>query len=189
MNLSDPRARARWRAFEHRARLALVDAHRTVRRSLISDLRAHVTEALAREPAEGNEAERLERVLIRVGDPVQFLRPLLEDASRLTATRRKRLRPFGMAAAALLSGALGVGLTVFGGAALACPRSVGLFQVGADQYQVRLLCGVTAGAPLGAPWLPIASLAVGALLLALCWRNALRVQAALLLRRIADDTE
>ncbi|HEX8232252.1 MAG TPA: hypothetical protein VF559_02760 [Caulobacteraceae bacterium] len=189
MNLNDPRARARWRAFEHRARLALVDARPSVRRSLLADLRAHVTEALAREAPEVSEAERIERVLVRVGDPVRFLRPLLEDASRATAARRERVRPFAMAATTILSAALGIAFIAFGGGALACPRGVGLFQFGADEYQIRLFCGASAGAPLGAPWLPIASIVAGALLLGLCWRSALRVQAALLLRRSADDTE
>lgn len=182
MTLNDPQARARWRAFLWRARLTLLDARPSLRRSLLADLKAHVAEAMAREASDLGEAERLERALARVGDPVRFLRPVLDDASRSSAARRERRRPFGSAATALFSAVFGAGLVAFGANALICPRGAGLFQLGPYEYQIRLFCGASGGAALGAPWLAIACVGAGAALLWVCWRSVLRVAAAFMVR-------
>jgi hypothetical protein len=189
MNLVDPRARVRWRAFEKRARLALMDVPASMRRSLLSDLEAHVTEALTREQPGVSEHELIERVLTRIGDPVRFLRPLLEETSRSTAARSQRRWPLAKMAAALLSAAGAIALIGFGGNALSCPGGVGLFQLGSDEFQIRLLCGPQEGNPIGAPWLAIACMVMGALLAGWCWWCVLRVRVALLLRRSDDESQ
>jgi hypothetical protein len=157
-----------------------------VQRGLVADLEAHVAEALAREAPDLSEAERLEQALARVGDPVHFLRPLLEDASRAAAIRRARGRPFASGAAALVSALGGAPLIVFGVNALISPQRVGLFELSPYAYQIRVLGGGSGGEPLGAPWLAIAIIGAGTALLWLFWRNALRVFAALQFRRTKD---
>lgn len=186
MKLRDPRARARWRAFVWRARLALVDERSSVRRGLLADLEAHVAEALSREALDLTEAERLERALARVGDPAHFLRPLLDDASRAYAMRRARGRPIAVGAAAVASAITGTGLTAFGVNALLSPQRAGLFQLGPYEYQIRLLGGSSAGESLGAPWLAMASIGAGAALLWVAGAAALRVCAALQFREARD---
>ena len=189
MKLVDPRARARWRAFKKRALLASMDVPASVRRSLLADLEAHAAEALSREQPGVGELEAIERVLARIGDPVRFLRPVLEETSRSTAARRRRRWPLATMAAALLAAAGAVALIGFGGNALLCPGSVGLFHLGSDEFQIRLLCGPQAGAPIGAPWLAIAFIVMVALLAAWAWSRVRRVHAALLLKRSDDDSE
>lgn len=92
-------------------------------------------------------------------------------------------------AAALLAAAAAIVLIGFGGNALLCPGGVGLFHLGSDEFQIRLLCGPQAGAPIGAPWLAIACILMGALLAAWAWLRVRRVQAAFLLKSSDDDSE
>lgn len=74
---ADPAARRLWDAYfaEIDRLLARSDVNGA---DLRSDLEAHVVDSMAAAPA-GNERERLETALMRLGRPIDYLRPLLAD--------------------------------------------------------------------------------------------------------------
>lgn len=74
---SDPAAKARWDDYNARV-TRLVERAGSEAAGLDLDLRSHLAESFAAET--GTEAERLERAITRLGDPADYLRPLLSDA-------------------------------------------------------------------------------------------------------------
>jgi len=76
----DPRARRAWRLFRLRADLMLSSVSASVRRELLEDLTAHVRDVLENDKTAATEYERLDAALQRIGDPKEFLAPLLAEA-------------------------------------------------------------------------------------------------------------
>lgn len=186
---SEPKARDAWRQFRFRVELMLSSVSGGVRRDLLEDLTAHVRDLVALGPDGASEHERLQAALERMGDPREFLAPLVGDAifrdprrdvgfgqagramlSLLTRGWRLAWRSASALLAALL-GALAA-LVAFG--SLLDPQAVGLFQLGPDDIQLRLLGGQR-GIALFTPWFAIGLLALAAASMAFAWRQARRL--------------
>jgi|CXWL01.1.fsa_nt_gi hypothetical protein len=78
--LTDKRARLAWRLYFMRAESVLAAAPPAVREELLGDLRAHIAELVAGAAEATTERAGLKSALVRVGDPKEFLSPLLETA-------------------------------------------------------------------------------------------------------------
>ena len=161
----------------------------SVRRELLDDLDAHVREMVAHGPDGTGEYERLQAAIDRMGDPREFLAPLIGEAIFRDPRRdvgfgqagRTMLallsRGWGLAwrsAAALLAAFLGGLAILIAGGSLLDPRKVGLFRLGPDEVQLRLLGGQV-GEPLFAPWLAIGLVVLAAGSMAFAWRQARRL--------------
>ena len=185
----EPRARRAWRHFRLRVELMLSSVSSGVRRELVDELAAHVRDLVGHGPDGAGEYERLQAALERIGDPREFLAPLIGEAifrdprrdvgvgqagrallSLLSRGRRLASR----SASVLLAVVLGVLAVLIGVGHLLGPEAVGLFRLGSDEIQLRLLGG-QGGVPLFAPWLAIGLLMLAPLLLALAWRQARRL--------------
>ncbi|HEY0115258.1 MAG TPA: hypothetical protein VGB54_06020 [Allosphingosinicella sp.] len=183
---SDAKARRAWRHFRLRVELMLSSVSAGVRRELLDDLASHVRDLVAHGGEGVGEYERLQAALDRMGDPREFLAPLIGEAIFREPHRDVGFGQAGRAMLALLSRGWGLAwrsalvlLAVFlGGLAILVaagslldPDAVGLFRLGPDEIQLRLLGG-QGGEPLFAPWLALGLLALAAVSLALAWRRA-----------------
>ncbi len=187
MKLTDPLAKALWGRFKWRAQLLLSDSPPSLRHSLLVDLDAHVAEAMSREDARLAEFERLKGALERTGDPAQFLRPVLMKSQDHASSRSKPIRLVALALSAVAFAFPGIFFLLWGVGGALHPQGVGLFRLGPDEYQMRLLGFASNGSPLGAPWLALCAACFGIALLWWGWRQALRIWSALLLRRGSGD--
>ena len=186
---SEPEARDAWRQFRFRVELMLSSVSGGVRRDLLEDLTAHVRDLVALGPDGASEYERLRAALERMGDPREFLAPLVGEAIFRDPRRDVGFGQAGRAmlsllsrgwrlawrsASALLAALLGAlaALVAFG--SLLDPQAVGLFRLGPDGIQVRLLGGQR-GVPLFTPWFAIGLLALAAASMAFAWRQARRL--------------
>ena len=157
--LSDRRARAAWRLFRARAEWMLGSVSAEARKELLSDLEAHVRDAVAEAPGE-DELAKLTAVLAQLGDPREFLAPLVAEAvfkrpragSKLLAPVQALLvalhggaRQAAVAAGHLISFIVGAALALMGAMRLVLPDGAGVFRLDADTIQVRLL-GLDGGA-------------------------------------------
>lgn len=164
--LSDRRARAAWRLFRARAEWMLGSVSAEARKELLSDLEAHVRDAVAETPGD-DELAKLTAVLAQLGDPREFLAPLVAEAvfkrpragSKLLAPLQALLVAVhrgachaAVAAGHLISFVIGVGLALLGAMRLVLPDGAGVFRLDADTIQVRLL-GLDGGA--GVQVLPV----------------------------------
>ncbi|HEX8173024.1 MAG TPA: hypothetical protein VF824_20995 [Thermoanaerobaculia bacterium] len=184
----DPKARDAWRRFRLRVELMLSSVSSGVRRELLDDLTAHVYELVAHDDGPG-EYERLQAALERIGDPREFLAPLAGEAIFRDPPRDAGFGQTGRAMLALLSrgwrlawrsastllaallGALAIVVAV---GSLLQPHAVGLFRLGPDDIQLRLL-GSRGGVPLFTPWFAIGLLALAAASIAFASRQARRL--------------
>ena len=186
---TDPRARGAWRHFSRQVESMLGSASPDARRELLDDLAAHVRDMVAHDPDGVSEYERLQAALDRMGDPREFLAPLLDDAilrdrredvgagqvRRATLSRVSRLWRFAWhSASTLLAVFLGATAILVAFGSLLSPDGVGLFGLGPDDIQLRLLGG-QGGVPLFAPWFAIALVALAAASMAFAWRQARRL--------------
>ena len=186
---TDPRARRAWRHFRLRVELMLSSVSRGVRRELLDDLSAHVRDMVAHGREDAGEFKRLERALERMGDPREFLAPLVGEAIFRDPRRDVGLGQAGRAmlsvlsrgwrlawrsASALLAALLGALAILVAFGSLLEPDAVGLFRLGSDDIQLRLL-GSRGGLPLFTPWFAIGLLALAAGSLAFAWRQARRL--------------
>jgi hypothetical protein len=186
---NDPKARRAWRHFRLRVELTLSSVSGAVRRELLDDLTAHVRDMVGHGPDDAGEYERLQAALDRMGDPREFLAPLIGDAIFRDPPRDVGFRQAGRAmlsllsrgwrfawrsASVLLAALLGALAILVAAGSLLDPSAVGLFWLGPDNIQLRLLGG-QGGAPLFAPWLAIGLLALAAVSMACAWRQARRL--------------
>jgi hypothetical protein len=183
----DARARRAWNLYFLKAEAVLSPLAAGVRRELIADLKAHVQDILSNEPLEGDEHARLSAALERVGNPKEFLAPLVADAvfkatptfGGLSMTTRTlslyaargtmyALRAFGL----VLIAAAGVCFALASLNSFFRPTSAGLFQLRGDEIQLRVLgLGATGGQQLLEPWMAAILVAIGiALILFAAWR-------------------
>lgn len=189
----DARARRAWNLYFLKAEAVLLPLAAPVRKELIGDLQAHVRDILANEKIAGDEFARLQAALDRVGNPKEFLAPLLADAvfkappqhgSFSMTTRALSLyasrgtsyliRTLGLLAAA----ASGFVVALAALNSLVRPDHAGLFRIGEDEYQLRVMgLGDIGGEQLLAPWMAVALIAIGA---AVLWWTARRVRRMLL---------
>jgi hypothetical protein len=178
----DPRARRAWRLYFLKAEAVLTPLSASVRRELIDDLKAHVADILANEQLAGDEPVRLAAALQRVGDPKEFLAPLLAEAvfrappqhGSLAMTYRTLSLYAGRGAAYMvravglvLAAAAGVSVAIAALNSLIRPDRAGLFFVEPDTYQLRIL-GLSPGAgeQLLAPWMAVLLIGLGIALIA-----------------------
>lgn len=182
----DIEAERTWRRYRLRAELILGAVSRDIRRQLIEDLTAHVRESVAQDACDLPEAERVRNALARLGDPADFVAPLIADAvvkappragsgwrAALAAVAIGGARA-GRAAVALGTAGIGALMGILSIGNIVAPDRIGVFRLSADDFQVRLL-GLAEGGgdPVLAPWL---GLAVGALGAVLMWRAASAAQ-------------
>jgi hypothetical protein len=185
----DPKARRAWRHFRLRVELMLSSVSGGVRRELLDDLAAHVRELVAHGGEGAGEYERLKAALDRMGDPREFLAPLVGEAIFRDPRRDVGFSQAGQAMLSLLSrgwhfawrSALVLLAALLGGLTLLVAigslidsGAVGLFRVGPDDIQLRLLGG-QGGVPLFMPELAIGLIALAAVSIAFAWRQARRL--------------
>jgi hypothetical protein len=187
----DAQARRVWRLYFLRVEAALSPLSTSVRRELIDDLKAHAQEILANETADGDERTRVKAALARMGDPKEFLAPLLADAvfrappqhGSFAMTVRTlvlyagrgttySLRTLGLVLAAMAGGATALAALN----SLLRPDRAGLFLIEPDTYQLRILgFSPGSGEQLLAPWMAILAIAIGIALVAWTARRARRM--------------
>lgn len=186
---TDPRARGAWRQFRRRAESMLSSASPDARRELLDDLAVHVRDMVAHGRDDAGEYERVKAALDRMGDPREFLAPLVDEpilrdtprgvgfghVGRATLSLLSRVcRLAWRSASILLAASLGALAVVVAFGSLLDPEAVGLFGLGPDDIQLRLLGG-HGGVPLFAPWFAITLLALAAASTVFAWRQARRV--------------
>ena len=186
---SDPQARAAWRQFRLRVELMLSSVSSSVRRELLDDLATHVRDLVAHSEDGAGEYEKLRVALERMGDPREFLAPLVGEAifrdpgrdvgfgqagGALLSLLSRGWRLAWRSATALLAALLGLFAILVAFGSLLDPEAVGLFRLGPDDIQLRLL-GSRGGLPLFTPWFAIGLLALAAGSLAFAWRQARRL--------------
>jgi hypothetical protein len=189
--LTDARARRVWNLYFIKAEAVLSPLAAQVRRELVGDLKTHVRDILANEPHSGDEVTRLKAALDRVGNPREFLAPLLAEA---VFRAPPRLASAGMTMRTLLAyaergtvyllRALGLVLLAATGfsVAMASLNSLvrsdraGLFLIGSDEYQLRLLgLSESTGHQLLEPWMAVLLILAGAAMILLALRRARRM--------------
>lgn len=141
------------------------------------------------------EYERLQAALDRLGDPREFLTPLIGEAIFRDARRDIGLGQAGRAmlsllsrgwrfgwrsASVLLAALLGALTILIAVGSLLDPAAVGLFRLGPDDVQLRLLGG-QGGVPIATPWLAIGLLVLATMSLVFSWRQARRLVLEILL--------
>jgi hypothetical protein len=191
---SDRRARLKWRLYLLRAEAAISSLPRSVRRELIEDLRTHVADLVANGDAASDEIVRLDAALARLGDPKEFLAPLIANAvfgaprntlSMMLLTSRayaSRGAIFLLHLIALilsfLAGTIAV-LSALG--SLLEPRRFGVFRIGEGQYHVGAF-GTTqpAGEQLLSFWPALLLALAGAALIVWALRSGRRIAFSLI---------
>ncbi len=173
----DARARRAWLLYFLKAEAVLSPLAGPVRRELIQDLKAHVQDLLASEQLTGDELQRLNAALTRVGNPKEFLAPLLAEAVfrapprygdagmvvRTLSLYAARGTAYLLRATGLvLAAALGVCVMLASLNSLLRPASAGLFLIGDDEYSLRLFgFGASDGTQLLAPWAAVLLVVLG----------------------------
>lgn len=197
---SEPKARHAWRHFRLRVELMLSSVSRGVRHELLDDLARHVRDLVANGQDGAGEYERLQAALERMGDPREFLAPLIGEAIFRDPRRDVAFGQAGRAMLSLLSRgwrlawrsaltllaallATIAALIAFG--SLLEPEAVGLFRLGPDDIQLRLL-GSGGGVPLFTPWFAIGLLALSAASMAFAWRQARKLVLEILMNGASD---
>jgi hypothetical protein len=186
---SEPEARDSWRRFRFRVELMLSSVSGGVRRELLDDLASHVHDLVAHGQDGTSEHERLRAALERMGDPREFLAPLVGEAifrdprrdvgfgqagRALLSLLSRGTRLAWRSASALLAALLGALAALVAVGSLLDPEKVGLFRLGPDDIHLRLLGG-QGGVALFAPWFAIGLLALAAVSTAFAWRQARRL--------------
>ncbi|HXI87690.1 MAG TPA: hypothetical protein VNH64_09540 [Parvularculaceae bacterium] len=195
----DPRSRREWRRFRLHTSLLLGGVSGAIRRQLLEDLTAHIRDCVENEPHELPEFERVKAALAKVGDPREFVAPLLADAVLNASPRRAGLAAslraiiqyagFGwayLARAAMLCATLAVGggLLVLAVSAILRPDAAGVFVAPPDNVQFSIFgWSEHEGTPFLYPWLAIALGIIGGLLLWLGWRSARRILSEILMMK------
>jgi hypothetical protein len=182
----EPKARYEWRQFRLRVELMLSSVSGEVRRELLDDLATHVRDLVAHGQVGAGEHERLRAALDRMGDPREFLAPLVGEAVFRDPGRDVGFGQAGRAmmsllsrgwrlacrsASTLLAALLGVVALLAALGSLLDPEAVGLFRLGPDDIQLRLLRG-QGGVPLFTPWLAVGLLALAAASITFACRQA-----------------
>jgi hypothetical protein len=188
----DPKSRRSFRLFKLRAELMLSGVARTVRRRLMEDLTAHLIELVEHADPSLSESVRVDAAITRIGDPREFLAPLVADAVLSAQARRTGWRAvayaairggrrLGEAVSIALSFVIGAMLAIAAAGAVILPERIGLFHFSGDEYQLRLfgLSG-SAGTPVFHPWFSLLGLIIGAALIFVAWRGSRRLAAEIL---------
>jgi hypothetical protein len=192
--VSDKRSRLAWRLYFLRAEAALASAPAATRRELLADLRAHVSALLVNGGDAGAERDRLKAALHRVGDPKEFLSPLLAtttDAPSRGAFIGRKALYYGVRIAAFCGVALIVGavfafsvvLALSASGSLIEPERFGVFQVGEGQLRIGTTSDLARGT-YHQLLSPATAIPLVALTLAAAFWSAL-VGRAMLLRLVA----
>jgi hypothetical protein len=187
----DARARRAWLLYFLRAEAVLSPLAAPVRRELIADLKAHVQDLLANERLDGDELQRLNAALARVGNPKEFLAPLVAEAVFRAPPRygdagmaMRTLSLYAARGTSYFLRALGLVLAAAAGACVMLaslnsilrPASAGLFLVGEDEYSLRLFgLGKTSGLQLLEPWMAALLIVLGLAVVVWSFRSARRM--------------
>lgn len=185
----DARARRAWSLYFLKTEAVLSPLATSVRKELIDDLKAHVQDILANEKVDGDELARLTAALERVGNPKEFLAPLLAEAIFNTPPRHgsfgmtlRTLSLYATKGTSYLARTLGLLLAAAAALALSLaslnslfrPDRAGIFRLSDDEYQVRVMgFGDGAGEQLLEAWVAIIAIAAG---VAILWWVARRVR-------------
>ena len=124
-----------------------------VRKELLSDLEAHVRDGIA-EPGGDDEHARLTKVLDQLGDPREFLAPLVAEAvlkrprpvskvflpvQAILVAAHGGIRHMAVATSHLVALVAGAALALAGTMRLVRPAAAGVFRLDADTIQIRVL--------------------------------------------------
>lgn len=196
--LRDPRARAAWRMFRMRVELMLGSVSAPARHEILADLESHVREALQRSQG-GDEHARLMAALERIGDPREFLEPLVAEAvfrrprsantavlawQALLLGAQRGVQDLTRAVGLIALGLFGVAAIVLGVRTLMASERAGVFLLDQDTIQVRLLGAAgAAGVQLLPAWGAVLVAVVGVGLTTLSIRSLRRLVVALLIHR------
>lgn len=188
----DPKSRHSYRLFRLRAELMLSGVARGVRRQLMEDLTAHLAELVAHADPSLPESVRVDAAIARIGDPREFLAPLVADAVLSASAQRTGWRTvayaalrggrrLGEAVSIALSFSVGASLSIAAAGAFIVPQRIGLFYISGDEYQLRLfgLAG-NEGTPVLYPWFSLSGVIIGAALIYASWRRTRRLAADIL---------
>lgn len=198
MALRDPRARAAWLLFRMRAELMLGSVSASVRREIMADLESHMREAMQHSQA-GDELARLLVAIERIGDPRDFLEPLVAEAvfrrprpantvvvawQALLLGAQRGVQDFARVTGLIALGLVGVATFILGAYTLVAPERAGVFLLDQDTIQVRLL-GAThaAGVQLLPAWGALLVATIGALLTVASIASLRRLVVAFVIRR------
>lgn len=184
----DARARRAWHLYFLKAEAVLSPLSAPVRRELIDDLKSHARDILTNEASEGDEFARVSAALDRVGNPKEFLAPLVAEAVFRAPAQHGS---FGMAYRTLtlyaargtsyLLRAIGLVLAAAAGVAIGLaalnslfrPDRAGLFLFDHDEYQLRVLgFGASGGQQLLEPWMAALLILAGSALIVFAVRRA-----------------
>lgn len=187
----DPKSRRAFLLFKLRTGLMLGGVSAAARRQLMEDLSAHLVDLVAHDNPATPEFERVSAAIARIGDPAEFLAPLIADAvldQRASQRTGWRVVWYAMvrggsrlavALAIIAAIAVGGGLCLAAMGSFINPQRIGFFQLSDDLYQIRLLGLSSDGeAPVLYPYLSILALLVGGGMIAAALRR---------LRRLAHD--
>jgi hypothetical protein len=168
------------------------------RRDILSDLDAHIHEALQHAQGE-DEFARVTEALKRVGDPREFLAPLIAEAvfrrprpsndaalawQAILLGAQRGVRDLARVIGALALGAFGTAAIILCIARLLAPTRAGVFQIGVDEIQVRLLGGMGAvGVQLLPTWGALLLGVVGVAIVALALGSLRRLVTSFLIGR------
>lgn len=188
MIFKDRAARLAWRLYFLRAEAALSAMSGPVRRELLDDLQAHMRDILSNDRSAESEHERLRAAIARVGDPKEFLAPLVADAvlkaspkhASLAMTYRTFMVYAGRgtvsalkAGGLVLASATGVVLVTQALGFLVAPDRFGVFRVGDGQYHISLFgAAPTVGEQVLSLWSAALVAIVGAGIIAWTARHA-----------------
>lgn len=153
--LDDPFARLVWRLYLLRARSVLAAAPAATRTELLDDLKNHLWEIMPPTQDRSDERKRLKAALARIGDPKEFLSPLLAAAdtapawnARLNQFMFRLTRVSGFLISVLAMGfILIVGLAFFGASigSLFDAEKFGVFLIGESSLRIGTNSGLEAG--------------------------------------------
>lgn len=165
---------------------------RSVRRQLMEDLTAHLVELVEHADPSLPESIRVDAAIARIGDPREFLTPLVADAVLSAQAQRTGWRAvayaamrggrrLGEAVSVALSFMIGTMLAIAAAGAVILPERIGLFHLSGDEYQLRLFgLSENAGTPVLYPWFSLIGLIIGAALIFASWRGSRRLAADIL---------
>lgn len=170
----DPRSRRAFLLFKLKTGLILSGVSGVARRQLMEDLSAHLVDLVTHDNPATPEYERVIAAIARIGDPSEFLAPLIADAvldqraAQKTGWRvvyyaiMRGGSQLAVALAIIVALSIGGALCVAAIGSFISPQRIGFFHLSGDHYQIRLLGRAPdGGTPILYPYLSIFAALIG----------------------------
>lgn len=173
---NDPRSRRAWRLFKLRTELMLSSLAHGVRKELLQDLCSHVQDAISENDGAADEFERVTAALNDIGDPKDFLEPLIADAVFRSNEGRLSLGPiirtlttYASRSVSYFLTTLQIVIAALAGAILSIasvtsvirPGYAGVFRLDNGDIQIRLFGLVDSGEPILQVWSTLIAIIIG----------------------------